>query len=330
MGAALCKNVVRPILRGGTAELRYAFFQNEVVPFDEARISVSTHGFLYGTACFEGIRGYWSPEDERIYIFRMKEHYERLLRSCRILCMKPRYTVEELCDITIDIVKRNGDREDIYIRPIFYKSDIAIGVSLANINDDFVVFAVPFGAYLDLERGLRVRVSSWRHVEDNMIPMRAKVNGAYINAALAKSEAMMDGYDEAIFLTSDGHVSEGSAENIFIVRNGTLITPPITDDILEGITRQTVMELAREELNIEVVERRIDRTELYIAEEAFFVGTGAQVSYIAEIDGRTVGDGNMGPISRQIQHLYFDVVRGKVPKYRHWCEPVDMAEVPKD
>lgn len=310
--------------------MRYAYFQNAVVPFNEARISVATHGFLYGTACFEGIRGYWNPEDERMYLFRLKEHYQRLLRSCRILCMKPQYTVEELCEITVDIVQRNGDREDIYIRPIFYKSDEVIGVSLTDIRDDFVVFSVPFGPYLDLDRGLRVRVSSWRHLEDNMIPMRAKVNGAYINAALAKSEALMDGYDEAIFLTSDGHVSEGSAENIFIVRDGILITPPVTADILEGITRHTVMELARQELKIEVIERQIDRTELYIADEAFFVGTGAQVSSIAEIDGRTIGDGSMGPITSDVQRIYFDVVKARVPKYRHWCEPVGLAEVPKE
>lgn len=302
--------------------MRYAFLQDNFVPLSEAKIGVSTHGFLYGTACFEGIRGYWVEEDQTIYLFRLVEHYRRLLQSSHILCMNPRYTADELCEITIDLVRRNGDREDIYIRPIFYKSDEVIGVSLHNIGDDFLVFAVPFGEYLDLDRGLRVRVSSWRHVDDNMIPMRAKVNGAYVNAALAKSEALRDGYDEAIFLNADGYVSEGSAENIFIVRNGQLLTPPVTANILEGITRDTVMQLARNELGLEVVERPINRTELYIADEAFFVGTGAQVSYIAEIDGRQVGSGNLGPVSREVQRLYFDVVKGKVEKYRHWCTPV--------
>lgn len=304
--------------------MRYAFFEGEFVPLESARISVMTHGFLYGTACFEGIRGYWVPEEGRILLFRLQEHYRRLLDSCRILRMTPAYSVDELCDMTAELVAKNGDREDVYIRPIFYKSASMIGVTLANIDDDFVVFSVPFGPYLDIDKGLRVRVSSWRHIEDNMIPMRAKVNGAYVNAALAKSEALEDGYDEAIVLTSDGHVSEGSAENIFIVRGGKLITPPVTADILEGVTRNTVMQLASDLLELEVVEREIDRTELYIAEEAFFVGTGAQVSPIAEIDRRPVGDGRLGPITKEVQRLYFDVVKGRVAKYRHWCHAVDI------
>ena len=255
----------------------------------------------------------------------MREHYERLLNSCKILQIKPKYGLDELCQITIELLARNGDREDVYIRPVYYKSQLGIGVQLAGIADEFVVFSVPMGPYLDLEKGLRVKVTSWRHINDNAIPMRAKVNGAYVNAALAKSDALLDGYDESIFLTDDGHVSEGSAENLFIVRNGQLITPPVTDDILEGITRSTVIELAREELGLKVIERPIDRSELYIADEAFFVGTGAQVAPIAEIDRRTIGDGRIGPISRKVQQLYFDVVKGRVPKYRHWCQPVRGA-----
>lgn len=293
-----------------------------MVPLEQAKISVMTHGFLYGTACFEGIRGYWVPEEEQIYLFRLREHYERLLRSCRILRIRSPYTADDLCGLTIELLRLNGDREDMYVRPIFYKSSEIIGVRLTGLEDDFALFAVPMGPYLDLSKGLRVKVSSWRHVEDNMIPMRAKINGAYVNAALAKSEALDDGYDEAIFLTSQGHVSEGSAENIFLVRDGKLITPPVTEDILEGITRDTIIALATEALGLTVVERAIDRTELYIADEAFFVGTGAQVSPIAEIDRRPVGDGGIGPISRRIQELYFEVVKGRVPQFRHWCTPV--------
>ncbi|HLS89944.1 MAG TPA: branched-chain amino acid transaminase [Limnochordia bacterium] len=304
---------------------RYAFFEGKFVPLEEAKISVQTHAFLYGTGVFEGIRAYWVEEEEDLLIFRMREHYERLLNSCKILQIKPKYGLDELCQITIELLARNGDREDVYIRPVYYKSQLGIGVQLAGIADDFVVFSVPMGPYLDLEKGLRVKVTSWRHINDNAIPMRAKVNGAYVNAALAKSDALLDGYDESIFLTDDGHVSEGSAENLFIVRNGQLITPPVTDDILEGITRATVIELAREELGLKVIERPIDRSELYIADEAFFVGTGAQVAPIAEIDRRTIGDGRIGPISRKVQQLYFDVVKGRVPKYRHWCQPVRGA-----
>ncbi|MFO7318637.1 MAG: branched-chain amino acid transaminase [Limnochordia bacterium] len=306
---------------------RYAFFEGAFVPLEEAKISVQTHAFLYGTAVFEGIRAYWSEEEQDLLIFRMREHYERLLQSCKILQITPAYSVDDLCRITVELLAKNNDREDMYIRPIYYKSQLGIGVQLAGLEDDFLVFAVPMGPYLDLEKGLRVKVTSWRHIDDNAIPMRAKVNGAYVNAALAKSDAVLDGYDESIFLTADGHVSEGSAENLFIVRKGKLITPPVTDDILEGITRATIIELATRELGLEVIERPIDRTELYIADEAFFVGTGAQVSPIAEIDRRVIGNGGIGPISRKIQQLYFDVVKGKVPKYRHWCQPVYKASL---
>ena len=301
---------------------RYAFFEKDFVPLEDANINVMTHAFLYGTACFEGIRAYWSDEENQLLVFRMREHYERIVNSCKILRIKPGYTVDELCQITLELLRRNGDRQDVYIRPVFYKSTPAIGVKLDGLDDSFLVFSIPFGDYLDMNRGLRARVSSWRHLEDNMIPMRAKVNGAYVNAALAKDEALQDGYDEAIFLASDGHVSEGSAENIFIVRGGKLITSSVTADILEGITRNTVIHVAREDLGIPIVERPIDRTELYVADEAFFVGTGAQVCPIAEIDHRPVGDGTIGPISRRIQSYYFDVVKGKVGKYREWCAPV--------
>ena len=301
---------------------RYAFFEKDFVPLEDANINVMTHAFLYGTACFEGIRAYWSDEENQLLVFRMREHYERIVNSCKILRIKPGYTVDELCQITLELLRRNGDRQDVYIRPVFYKSTPAIGVKLDGLDDSFLVFSIPFGDYLDMNRGLRARVSSWRHLEDNMIPMRAKINGAYVNAALAKDEALQDGYDEAIFLASDGHVSEGSAENIFIVRGGKLITSSVTADILEGITRNTVIHVAREDLGIPIVERPIDRTELYVADEAFFVGTGAQVCPIAEIDHRPVGDGTIGPISRRIQSYYFDVVKGKVGKYREWCAPV--------
>ncbi|MGI6082349.1 MAG: branched-chain amino acid transaminase [Limnochordia bacterium] len=300
---------------------RYAFFEKQYVPLAEAKIGISTHAFLYGTACFEGIRAYWAEDEQDLLIFRMKEHYERLLNSCKILRIKSEYTVDELCEITKTLLEKNGDRTDVYIRPVFYKSTEAIGVKLTGLDDEFLVFAVPFGDYLDMSRGLRARVSSWRHLDDNAIPMRAKINGAYVNAALAKTEALDDGYDEAIFLTSDGHVSEGSAENVFLVRNGVLITPPITADLLEGITRDTIFRLASY-LGIETQERMIDRTELYVADEAFVVGTGAQVSPITEIDHRPVGDGQIGPVAKRIQTLYFDVVRGKQPEFRKWCTPV--------
>ena len=301
---------------------RFAYFQGKVVPLEEARVSIMTHALHYGTACFEGIRAYWNEEHQQLYVFRLREHYERMLNSCKILRITPRLTIDDLEAITLDVLRRNGDREDVYIRPLFYKSELAIGVRLHQLADDFALFAVPFGAYIDVERPIRCRVSSWRHVNDNMIPMRAKICGSYVNAALAKSEAMEDGYDEAIFLTADGHVSEGSAENLFIVRKGRLITTPVYEDILEGITRATIIQLAREYLDLTVEERPIDRTELYVADEVFLVGTGAQVSAVGEIDHRVIGNGEMGPITRRIQQLYFDVVKGRVPALRHWLTPV--------
>ena len=301
---------------------RTAFFQGSMTPIEEAKISVMTHAFLYGTACFEGIRAYWNSAEDELFVFRMREHYERMLKSCNILRIQPMYGADELCELTLDLLKRCGDQEDVYIRPIFYKSAETVGVKLDGLTDDFLMFSVPFGDYLDLSKGLSVKISSWRHLDDNAIPMRAKINGAYVNAALAKSDALMDGYDEAIILDSRGHVSEGSAANLFLVRNGCLVTPPVTSDILEGITRSTIIELAREELGIDTTEREIDRTELYTCDEAFFVGTGAQVSCITQVDQRPVGNGQIGELGTRIQKLYFDTAKGRVPKYGHWCTPV--------
>ena len=301
---------------------RYAYVEGRIVPLEEAKISVMTHALHYGTACFEGIRGYWNEDERQLYVFRLREHYQRMLNSCKLLRIQPRLSLDELQAITLEVLRRNGDREDVYVRPLFYKSEQAIGVRLHGLSDNFLVFAVPFGAYLDVEKPIRCKVSSWRHVNDNAIPMRAKICGAYVNAALAKSEAMEDGYDEAIFLTEDGHVSEGSGENLFIVRGGRLITTPVYADILEGITRATILQLARDELKLAVEERPIDRTELYIADEVFLVGTAAQVSAVGEVDRRVVGNGAMGPITRALQRLYFDVVKGRLPRYREWLTPV--------
>ncbi len=302
--------------------MAYAFLRGEFVPLEEANISIMTHGFLYGTAVFEGIRAYWSKDDNQLYIFRAKEHYERMANSCRIMRMARKYSVDEMVELTRKLLEMNGKKNDAYLRPVVYKSSQVVGVKLTGLEDDFLLFATDMGNYLEVSKGLKVRVTSWKHVSDNSIPMRCKVNGAYANAALIKTEALDDGYDEAIVLTDDGHVSEGSAENIFLVRNGVLVTPPETDDILPGITRDTVITLAREELGIPVEIRRIDRTELYIAEEAFFCGTGAQIAPIAEIDYRPIGDGSIGPITQKIQELYFQVVRGQVAAYKNWCTPV--------
>ena len=301
---------------------RYAFFKGRFVPLAEAKVSVMTHAFNYGTGCFEGIRGNWNAEEEELYLFRLKEHYQRLLRSCRILKINLPYTADDLCRITVELVRRNGHREDTYVRPIAYKASEALGVRLHDLEDDLTIFTMPFGLYLDVEQGARCCTSSWRRVDDTGIPARAKVTGLYINGALAKTEAHENGYDEAIMLGMDGHVSEGSGENIFIVVNGTLITPPQSDNILVGITRDSVIRLARNELDLPTVERPIDRSELYVADEVFMTGTAAHVTPVVEIDRRPVGDGKVGPITSRLMRLYFDVVRGKNKKYIDWCTPV--------
>ena len=307
---------------------KYAFFRGEFVAIDQAQVSIMTHGLNYGTGCFEGIRAYWNDDEQDLYIFRLAEHYERMHRSARILRIDLPYTVKELNEITIELLHREGYRQDAYIRPLAFKADEIIGVRLHDLTDHFAMFAVPFGRYIEKEEGAHVCISSWRRVDDNAVPARAKITGAYINSALAKTDAILNGYDEALVLTQDGHISEGSAENFFMVRNGALITPPVSSDILEGITRDTVIELAREEMGLTTIERTIDRSEIYTCQEAFFCGTGVQVAAITQIEHRPIGDGLIGPVVTRLREIYFDVVRGNHPKYRHWCTPVYGQQTP--
>jgi branched-chain amino acid aminotransferase len=299
----------------------YVFMDGQFVEEKDAKISVKTHAFLYGTSVFEGIRGYWNEEEKQVYVFRMKEHYERIHKSAKIMHMKPAYSVQEMCDYTVELLKKNQPKGDTYIRPTLYKSAQEIGPKLTG-PDSFLVFTCPMGDYVDISKGLKIHVSSWRRLDDNTIPPRAKIGGAYANTGLIKTEAYNAGYDEALVLSQDGHVTEGSAMNFYIVENGKLITSPITDNILVGVTRDAIKQIAEQEFGLEVIEREIDRTELYIVDEAFFCGTGAQVSPITSIDSRDIGDGEVGPITKKIQDKYFEIVRGKVAKYKHWCTPV--------
>ena len=303
-----------------TTEL-WAFFRGEFVPLRDANINVMTHAFNYGTAVFEGIRAYWNAEQEQLYALDLLAHYDRIRQSARLLLMDVRHSSQELAEATIEILRRDGMREDAYVRPIVYKSSETIGVRLHNLDSDVTIFAIPFGQYIDTDGGIRAQVSSWRRTDDNAIPARGKITGAYVNGAFAKSEAQMNGFDEAIVLTADGHVSEGSAENFFMVRDGVLITPPTTDNILEGITRRRMIEMAGD-FGIGVVQRSIDRTELYAADELFLCGTGAQVSAVIEVDRRTIGTGRPGPITKRLSTTYFDAVRGRVDAYRGWLTPV--------
>lgn len=302
----------------------YVYLNGKYVPSENATINVRAHALMYGTSVFEGVRGYWNEEENCIYIFRMKEHFERLERSCRIMHMKMPHTVDEFCDITVELIKKNKPKTDTYIRPSIYKCGETIGPKLIGNPDGSIIFTTPLGEYVDISKGLNVCISSWRRIYDSCIPSRAKVGGSYCNAALIKTDAILSGFDEAITLTVDNKVNEGSAMNLFVVRDGKLVTTTKTDDILEGITRDTIIKMASD-LNIECEERRMDRTELYICEEAFFCGTGAQVAPITKIDHRPVGEGKPGPIAKKLQDLYFDIVRGKVEKYKHWCVPVDIG-----
>ena len=298
------------------------YFGGEFVPLAEARIGLLTHAFLYGTATFEGIRAYWSEEHGQLYGLKLLDHFRRLERSSRVLFMDLPGSPEEMVALTAELLRRNGLREDMYIRPSVYKSTEAIGVRLHRLEHSFFIVCLPFGDYIDTARGITAQVVSWRRNSDTAIPARAKIVGAYVNSAFSKSEAQLNGYDEAIVLTADGHASEGSAENLFMVRDGALITPPITDDILEGITRTALIQLAREELGLTTVERSIDRSELYVADEVMLCGTGAQVSAVVEIDHRPVGTGAVGPICGRLRDLYFDAVRGRLPAYMDWLTPV--------
>ena len=300
----------------------FYFMNGEYVDASKAMIPVRTHAFLYGTAVFEGIRAYWNEEEKQLYAFRVPEHYERLQRSAKIMCMESPYTVEEYCEITKKLLAKNNYKEDCYMRPTLYKSAQKVGPGLYDNEDSFLIISNKMGDYIDTSKGLKVCVSSWRRNSDNAIPPRAKVAGSYANDALIKTDAHNMGFDDAIVLDEEGQVTEGSAMNLFLVQNGKLITTTKTDNILVGVTRNTIMELARDVLGIETEERAIDRTELYISDEAFYCGTGAQVSPIVSVDNRKLGDGNVGEISKSLQKLYFDVVKGKVAKYKKWCMPV--------
>ena len=297
---------------------KHAFFEGKIVPLAEAKINIATHGFLYGTAVFGGMRAYWNEEKKGLFVFRPYDHFRRLLHSTRMMAMQTSYDEETLIQLTLDVLRTDDWRQDVYMRPTFYKSDMGIGVRLHDLKDEFCLFTMAFEKYVKNDTNAHVTVSSWRRIDDNMIPARGKVAGAYANSALIKTDANRAGFDEALVLDQNGHVSEGSAMNIFMVRDGVMITPPVTDNILEGITRRTVIELARNEMGLQVVERSIDRTEVFVCEEFFMTGTAAEVTAVTKIDNRPVGVGVMGPITTRIRGLYGDVIRARIPKYKHW------------
>jgi len=297
---------------------KHAFFEGKIVPQSEANINIATHGFLYGTAVFGGVRGYWNEEKKRLFVFRPYDHFRRLLHSTRMMAMTTNYDEESLIQLTLDLLRTDNWQCDVYLRPTFYKADLGIGVKLHDLKDEFCMFVMEYQPYVKNDTNAHATISSWRRIDDNVIPARGKVAGAYANSALIKTDANRSGFDEALVLDNNGHISEGSAMNIFMVRDGILVTPPVTDNILEGITRRSMMELARKELGLEVVERSIDRTEVFIAEEMFMTGTAAQIVAVTKIDHRPVGAGVMGPVTSKLRSLYEDILRGKNKKYEHW------------
>jgi branched-chain amino acid aminotransferase len=306
---------------------KHAFFEGKIVPLSEAKINIATHGFLYGTAVFGGLRGYWNEEKKHLFVFRPYDHFRRLLHSARMMSMQTSYDEESLIELMLELLRTDNWQQDIYMRPTFYKADLGIGVKLHDLKDELCMFVVAYTPYVKNDTNAHVTVSSWRRIDDNSIPARGKVAGAYANSALIKTDANRSGFDEALVLDNDGHISEGSAMNVFMVRDGILVTPPVTDNILEGITRRSVIELAQKELGLTVLERSIDRTEIYICEEMFLTGTAAQITAVTKIDHHPVGNGVMGPITTKLRALYEDVLRGRNKKYEHWNVVVEKNGV---
>ncbi|MFC2026069.1 branched-chain amino acid transaminase [Chloroflexota bacterium] len=304
----------------------YAYFRGKIVPYGEAKVGVLTHSLNYGTAAFGGVRAYWNSEEEQLFLFRPEDHFTRFLNSAKLLLMEFDQSVDDLIAATIELLKKEAFQCNVYIRPLAYKADEIIGVKLHDLNEEISIVSLPFERYVANDTNAHVTFSSWRRLDDNMIPARGKISGAYVNSAFVKTDAVRAGFDEALVLTHDGHISEGSAMNIFMVRDGVLITPPVTENILEGITRRTVLELAKSQLNLPVVERQIDRTEIYLCNEFFMTGTAAQVTAVTQVDFRPIGNGQMGPVAGQLRVLFDDVVCARIPKYRHWNLPV-YAEV---
>ncbi len=306
-----------------TSAFPYAFFEGKIVNIEDAKVSIMTNALQYGTGFFGGIRGYFNKEKNFLSVFRIPDHYKRFVNSAKVLGCPFPYTPEELQKITLDLIAKNSPDTDVYFRPFGYAANTSLGPNLAEARLDFALYMLPLGEYLPVDKGLTVCVSSWRRLSDNAIPPRAKISGAYVNSALARKEAHDKGYDEAILLTDDGHVSEGSAENIFIVRDGVLISPAQSDDVLEGITKRSLIQIA-EDMNVPVEMRSIDRSELYVADEAFFSGTGVQLSWISEIDKRKVGTGKRGSITEKLQEKFFSIVRGEDTAYADWCTKITV------
>jgi branched-chain amino acid aminotransferase len=299
-----------------------AFFRGRVVPYTDVRLGLLTHALNYGTAVFGGLRAFWNEEERELYVFRPLDHFRRFRDSARLLRMDLKTTPEELWSGLRELLRQQGSREDCYIRALAFYGDETLGVRLHGLTPEVGMVAMPFDHFVPNAENAHAAISSWQRISDNVLPARGKIAGGYVNSALAKSDAQLAGFDEALVLNDDGHVCEGSVENLFVVRQGVVVTPPVTQDILEGITRRTVMALLREDLKLEVVERPIDRTEVYLADEVFLTGTGVQIVAVTRVDHRPIGTGRMGETTARLRPALGAVVRGRDAKRRAWCAPV--------
>ncbi|MCA9689827.1 MAG: branched-chain amino acid transaminase, partial [Myxococcales bacterium] len=275
----------------------------------------------YGLGCFGGIRGYLADDGQQVNVFRLDQHVLRLELSSRVLFLKLPGSSDEIGELVLELLRRNDVHHDVYIRPILYSGANLLAPVLRSEDSQFAIYCLPLARYIDKDM-IDVCVSSWRRVRDNAIPTRTKPTGVYLNSALARREAFDNGFDEAIFLTESGKVSEGSAEHVFIIRRGVLYSPPSTEDNLDGITRRSIVTMATEDLGMAFAERSIARSELYVADEMFLCGTGAQITPVRSVDGRPVGDGEIGPITRRLQGYFDDVVHGRVKRRLEWLTPV--------
>lgn len=297
------------------------YYDGEYMRLGDANVNILTHALHYGTGVFEGIRAYWDAPSKELFVVRPVEHYARWKKNASLLRINIPLEPEELSEITAELMRRNHFETNVYIRPLAFKSAERVGVSPDDV-DAYAIVALPFGDYLHADNGVHAGVSSWRRISDNAIPARGKICGAYVNSALASDEARRCGFDEAIFLNEAGHVSEGATCNIFMVRGNKLITPSVTENILEGITRDAIMELAAHELGLQVVERPIDRSELYICDELFFTGTAVGIAPVVRVDHHDVLDAKIGPVTSELIRLYTDATRGHSAQYRRWLKPV--------
>ncbi len=302
----------------------YCWMDGDFVQWDNAKVHIKTHALHYGSAVFEGIRGY-ETKDKNVYIFRLKEHIDRLFYSAKIYKMEIPYTKEEISNAIIELIKKNNIKETVYIRPIVFRGYGSLGLNPFKCPVSAAIYIVPFGRYLGpeaLEKGVRCCFSSWERISPRALPAEAKACGQYINSILAKMEAIENGYDEALFLDHRGFISEGSGENIFMIKNRNAITPPVTASILIGITRDSIIKLMTSDLKIPLVEQDVTRAAIYNMDEVFIYGTAGEVTPVVEIDKRVIADGKPGPVTRKVQKAFSEVTLGKNPQYEGWVTPV--------